>query len=211
MDLLLKMKNQRIKKTFIGIKKTYSFRGRRSTFARSGTNFVARAALSQGRRNAFAGFAAGAALSQGAVQISWQSQYFRKVRYRFRSRRGTFARSGTDSRQVQYFRKVRFRFCGRRSTFARGANFAAGAALSQGTVQSLTQAQHSISGGVGGAAAHDVRGSEDSTRGALSSVSILQISRGVGGAAAPSMMFEEVMIQQRVVMIAEVMIQQRVR
>ena len=66
----------------------------------------------------------------------------RKVRYRFRSRRSTLARSGTDSRQVQYFRKVRSRFRGRRSTFARGTNFAAGAALSQGTVQSLTHAQH---------------------------------------------------------------------
>ena len=104
----------------------YKFRGRRSAFAKCGTDF-----------------AAGAALSQGHVQISWQAQYFRKVRYRFRSRRSTFfARSGTDSRQVQDFRKVRSRFRGKRSTFARSAHFAAGAALSQGTVQSLTQAQH---------------------------------------------------------------------
>ena len=56
----------------------------------------------------------------------------RKVRYRFRSRRSTLARSGTDSRQVQYFRKVRSRFRGRHSTFARyGAEFDAGAALNQ--------------------------------------------------------------------------------
>ena len=99
----------------------YRFRGRRSPFARCGTDF-----------------AAGAALSQGAVQISWQAQYFRKVRYQFHSRRSTLARSGTDSRQVQDFCKVRSRFRGRRSTVARGTNFAAGAALSQGTVQSLS-------------------------------------------------------------------------
>ena len=37
----------------------YRFRGRRSTFATSGTDFVA-----------------GAILSQGQVQISWQAQYF---------------------------------------------------------------------------------------------------------------------------------------
>ena len=39
---------------------------------------------------------AGAALSQGQVQISWQAQDFRKVRYRFCGSRSTFARSGTD-------------------------------------------------------------------------------------------------------------------
>ena len=131
------MKNEKSEdqKNFTGIKKTYSLRGRRSAFARSGTDFVARAALSQGRRNAFA----------GQVQISRQAQRFRKVRYRFRSRRSTFVRSGTDSQQVQYFRKVRSRFRGRHKTFGRSGtdfNFAAGAALSQGTVQSLTQAQH---------------------------------------------------------------------
>ena len=159
-DLLLKMKNQRIKKNLFRDQKKllhfvagealsqgqvqiswqarhfrkvgamlshvrYRFRGRSSTFARCGTDF-----------------AAGAALSQGQVPVSWQAQYFRKVRYRFRSRRSTLARSGTDSRQVQDFRKVRSRFCGRRSTFARGTNFVAGAALSQGTVQTFTQAQH---------------------------------------------------------------------
>ena len=58
----------------------YRFRGRRSTFARSITDFVA-----------------GAALSQGQVQIPWQGQHFRKVKYRFRGRRSTFARSSTDS------------------------------------------------------------------------------------------------------------------
>ena len=85
------------------------------------------------------------------------------------------------SRQAQHFRK-RYQFRGRRSTFARyGAEFDAGAALNQR----------------GGWGPHDVRGSEDSTRGALSSVSILQISRGIGGGAAPPMMFEEVMIQQK--------------
>ena len=76
------------------------------------------------------GFAAGAILSQGAVQISRQAQHFRK-RYGFRGRRSTFARYG--------------------------AEFDAGAALNQ-------------RGGLG----------------------------GLGGAAAPPMMFEEVMIQQRV-------------
>ena len=182
---------------------------------------MARAALSQGRRNVFA----------GQVQISRQAQRFRKVRYRLRSRRSTFARCGPDfvagtilsegqvqiSQQARHFCKVRDRFAagailsqgavqisrfrkrcqfrGRRSTFARyGAEFLfdAGAALNQ-------------RGGLGGAAG----GSEDSTRGALSSVSILQISRGVGGGCrpphdvrrsgdSPKMMIEEAMIQQRV-------------
>ena len=64
---------------------------------------------------------AGAGLSQGQVQISWQSQHFRKVKYRF---------------EAQHFRKVKHRFRGRRSTFARSsADFVAGAALSQGRVQ----------------------------------------------------------------------------
>ena len=47
---------------------------------------MAGAALSQGRRNAF----------EGQVQISRQAQHVRKVRYRFRGRRRTFAKSGTD-------------------------------------------------------------------------------------------------------------------
>ena len=67
---------------------------------------MAGAALSQGRHNAFA----------GQVQISQQAQHFRKVRYRFRGRRSTFARSGTD--------------------------FVAGAILSEGQVQISQQTQH---------------------------------------------------------------------
>ena len=59
---------------------------------------------------------AGAALSQGQVQISWQAQHFRKVKYRFRGRRSAFARSSVD--------------------------FVAGAALSQGQLQIPWQAQH---------------------------------------------------------------------
>ena len=77
-DLLLNMKNQRIKKHFFRDQTTCSFRGRRSTFARSGTDFVAVAEL-----------------AQSTVQISWQAQHFHKVRYRFRGRRRTFARSGS--------------------------------------------------------------------------------------------------------------------
>ena len=79
----------------------------------------------------------------------WQAQHFRKVKYRFRGRRSTFARSSKDfvagaalwqgqvqiSWQAQHFRKVKYRFCGRRSTFARSSrDFVAGAALSQGQV-----------------------------------------------------------------------------
>ena len=59
---------------------------------------------------------ASAALSQGQVEISWQAQHFRKVKYRFRGRRSTFARSSRD--------------------------FVAGAALSQGQVNISWQAQH---------------------------------------------------------------------
>ena len=63
-------------------------RGRRITFTRSSTEFVA-----------------GAELSQGQVQNSWQAHHFRKVKHRaagaalprgqvrFRGRRSTFARS----------------------------------------------------------------------------------------------------------------------
>ena len=54
-------------------------RGRRSTLARSSIDFVA-----------------GAALSQGQVQVLWQAQHFRKVKYRFRGRRSTFAMSSID-------------------------------------------------------------------------------------------------------------------
>ena len=74
-------------------------RGRRSTFAMSSADFVA-----------------GAALSQSQVQISWQAQYYCKVKYRLRCRRSIFARSSAD--------------------------FVAGAALSQGEVQILWQGQY---------------------------------------------------------------------
>ena len=82
---------------------------------------------------------------------------FRKVKYRFRSRRSTFARSKAkfvagaafsqgqvqNSWQAHHFRKVKYRICGRCSTFARSsAKFVARAALSQGQVQILWQAQH---------------------------------------------------------------------
>ena len=79
------------------------FRGRGSLFARSGTDFVAGASLSQGQvqnswqvqhfARSIAKFVAGASLSQGQVHISWRAQHFRKVKYRFRGRRSTFARS----------------------------------------------------------------------------------------------------------------------
>ena len=102
-------------------------RGRCSTFARSSADFVA-----------------GAALSQGQVQMSWQAQHCRKVKCKIRGRGSTFARSSTDfvagaalsQGQVQnlwqssHFRKVKYRFRGRRSTFAR-STFAAGARTSQ--------------------------------------------------------------------------------
>ena len=86
--------------------------GRRSILARLGADFVA-----------------GASLSQGQVNISWQAQHFRKVKY--------------NLWQAQHFRTVKCRFCGRRSAFARSsAEFVAGAALSQGQVQNSWQAQH---------------------------------------------------------------------
>ena len=81
-------------------------------------------------------FVAGASLLQGQVHISWQAQHFRKVRYRFRIRRSTFARYGIDFASGAALR-------GRHSTFERsGAHFAAGAALSKGTVHISRQAQH---------------------------------------------------------------------
>ena len=105
----------------------YRFRGRRSTFARSSAKFVA-----------------GAALSQGQVQNSWQAHHFRKVKYRICGRCSTFARSSAKfvARaalsqgqvqilwQAQHFSKVKHRFGGRRSIFAR-STFAAGARTSQ--------------------------------------------------------------------------------
>ena len=85
----------------------HRFRGRRNTFARSGTEFVAGAALSQGQ--------VGAALSQGAVQISRQAQHF----CNFAAGAALSQGAVQISRQAQHFRQVRCRVCGRRSTFAR--------------------------------------------------------------------------------------------
>ena len=53
------------------------------------------------------------ALSQGTVQISWQAQHFRRVRYAFRGRRSTFAMSVQIS--WQFIHEGRYRFRGRRS------------------------------------------------------------------------------------------------
>ena len=87
--------------------------GRRITLARSGADPGATFERSG------ADYAAGAALSQGHVQISWQVQHFHKVKYRFRGRGSTFARSRADLKagaalwqgQVQvswqHFRKVK--------------------------------------------------------------------------------------------------------
>ena len=96
---------------------------------------------------------AGAALSQGQVQISWQAQHFRKdgadfvagamlsqVGYRFRGRRSTFARSGAEfvagavllqdqvqtSWQAQYFREVRYTFCWRQAQHFRKVRYSFG-------------------------------------------------------------------------------------
>ena len=108
----------------------FELHGRRSILARSGADFVAGAALSQGqvfprlesrgRPSTFersgADVVAGAALSQGQAQIAWH---------------------------VQHFRKVKCKMCGRRITFARSSTyFVAGAALSPGQVQISWQAQH---------------------------------------------------------------------
>ena len=161
------------------------FRGRRSTFARCGTDF-----------------AASAALSQGQVQISWQAQYFRKVRHKFRSRRSTLARSGTDSRQVQDFCKAgatlsqevpisrqaqHFRKVG-------GTEFDAGAAFTQAVKKNIQRYKHEEKTEKTERERErererkkeiekesDDRGSDDSAKGALSFVYILKISGGVGG------------------------------
>ena len=146
----------------------FELRGRCSTFARSSIDFVA-----------------GAALSQGRVQISWQAQHFRKVlrplsaswgiascrnvgamrelgfrtvRKPPRSRRlyggglgtvpersrnglGTVSETGPLARPREGF--ARFELRGRCSTFARSSiDFVAGAALSQGQVPNSWQAQH---------------------------------------------------------------------
>ena len=78
------------------------------------------------------------------VSQAWQAQHFRKVKYRFRGRRSTFARSSIDfvagaALSQGQVPKIR----GRRSTFARSSTkFVAGASLSQGQVQNLWQVQH---------------------------------------------------------------------
>ena len=119
----------------------------RSTFARYGLDF-----------------AAGAALSQGEVQTSWQAQYFRKVRCGGRQAPPMMFEEvmiqqrvmiGIESKllhfvacaalsqgqaqiswQAQHFPKARYASAGR------GIDFAAGAALSQGEVQTSWQAQY---------------------------------------------------------------------
>ena len=91
----------------------YRFRGRRSAFARCGTDFAAGAALSQGPGTDFVAgailsegqtdFAAGVALLQGAVQISRQAQHFRKrcqFRGRRRRRRSIKSAGGLGGRQT---------------------------------------------------------------------------------------------------------------
>ena len=66
---------------------------------------------------------AGAALSKGQVQISWQAQHFRKVNFSqgLNCVAGAALSTGQVqiSWQAQHFRKVKCRFRGRRSTFAR--------------------------------------------------------------------------------------------
>ena len=46
---------------------------------------------------------AGATLSQGQAHILWQARHFRKVKYRPRGVRITFARSCANSWQAQHF------------------------------------------------------------------------------------------------------------
>ena len=111
---------------------------------RSGADFVAGAALSQSQLFSRIELRGRRSLSKYQVHISWQEQYFRKVKYRFRGRRSAFARSSAkfvagaalsqgqvpNSWQAQHFRKVKYRFRGRCSTFARSStDFVAGAAL----------------------------------------------------------------------------------
>ena len=90
---------------------------------------------------------AGAALSQGPVQVSWQSQHFRKVK--FSQGLNGVAGAALSKGQVKiswhahHFRKVKCRIRGRCSTFARSStDFVTGASLSQGQVQISWQAQH---------------------------------------------------------------------
>ena len=131
---------------------------------RSGAHCHGNTEVSQGLN-----FLAGAAFWQGRVQVSWQAQRFRKVKYRFRGRRGIFlllARTRRKSHwhgrarrhmqiswQGQHFRKVKHRFRGRGSIFAGSRTYfvavaafsqgqVAGAAISQGEVQISWQAQY---------------------------------------------------------------------
>ena len=90
-------------------------------------------------------FVAGAALSQGQVQMSWQARHFLASGTDAsqiplaRTRKAAHA----DSWQGQHFRKVRRRFRGRGSIFARSIiDFLAGAAFSQGQVHISWQGQH---------------------------------------------------------------------
>ena len=84
----------------------------------------------------------GAALRQPEVQISWHAHHFRKVKYRFRDRRGIFLLLARTHRKS--FRKVKYIFRGRCSTFPRSSkDLVASAALSQGQVQNSWQVQHS--------------------------------------------------------------------
>ena len=90
---------------------------------------------------------AGAALSQGQVQISWQAQHFREAKYRLRGRRSifarAFARSSTDcvAGAVLWQGQVQISWQAQRFRESSAA-FVAGAALSQGHVQISWQAQH---------------------------------------------------------------------
>ena len=77
---------------------------------------------------------AGAALSQGEVQISWQAQHFRKVNFSqgLNCVAGAALSKGQVqiSWQAQHFRQVKYTFRGRRSTFERSSkDFVAGAAF----------------------------------------------------------------------------------
>ena len=80
---------------------------------------------------------AGAALSQGQVQISWHAQHFRKVKFSqgLNCVTGTALSKGEVqiSWQAQHIHKVKF---------SQGLNCVAGAALSKGQVQVSWQAQH---------------------------------------------------------------------
>ena len=81
---------------------------------------------------------AGAALSQGQVQISWQAQHYRKAGYRFRGRHNTFARSSTVCGGRSTFARL-----GTRDTFARSStDFVAGAVFRDRRYDSTLQLQN---------------------------------------------------------------------